>query len=154
WPLTLSTVRFSGPPPDLPLAKLLPEGTVKSALRITLTTPEGMPLSRLSLDTLSFFLSGADETATRLYELLFARCMGVVTTAGQNAGTNVRRLAEGALSTDAFDDARSMFPCANNAFAGYRLLHEYFAFPVRYLFFSVADLARSFVGETAGEITI
>jgi type VI secretion system protein ImpG len=154
WPLTLCAVRFSGPPPDLALGRIFPDATVKSALRITLKTPEDMPLSRLSVDALTFFLSGTDETATRLYELLFARCVGAVTAAGQDAGKTVRRLADGAVATEAFDDAQAMFPCANNAFAGYRLLHEYFASPARYLFFSLRDLARSFGGESAGEVTI
>ena len=154
WPLTLAAVRFTGPPPDLPLSRLSPAVPVRSALRITLRTPENMPLSRLPLDALTFFLSGSDEIATRVHELLFTHCVGAVTVAPRDEGVATRRLAHDAVQTQAFDDSQALFPCQNRAFQGYRLLHEYFAFHARYLFFSVADLPASVRAEAGGEITI
>jgi type VI secretion system protein ImpG len=154
WPLSIERVEFTGPPPDLPLSRLHLEATVKSALRITLATPAELPLARLALDALTFFLSGADEVATRLYELLFTRCIGVVTSVQGTDGASPRLLTPGALQPHGFDDAQALFPCPSTAFRGYRLLHEYFAFPTRYLFFSIGDLARSVRAASGGAMTL
>jgi type VI secretion system protein ImpG len=154
WPLALERVEFTGPPPDLPLARLPLGGTVRSALRITLATSADMPLSRLALDALTFFLSGADEVATRIYEMLFTRSLGVVASVQRADGASPRLLTHGALQPQGFDDAQALFPCPSTAFHGYRLLHEYFAFPPRYLFFSIFDLARSLQGASGGSMTL
>ena len=153
WPLTMERVEFTGPPPDLPLARLHLDGTVRSALRITLATSAGVPLSKLALDSLTFFLSGSDEVATRIHELLFTRCLGVVAAAGRENATP-RLLRRDALRAEGFDDAQALFPCPSRAFRGYRLLHEYFAFPPRYLFFSIGDISRSLQGATGETITL
>ena len=152
WPLAIERVEFSGPPPDLPLARLRLDGTVRSALRITLATSAGVPLSRLAVDALTFFLSGADEVATRIHELLFTRCLGIVAATGRDDAP--RLLRADALRTEGFDDAQALFPCPSRAFRGYRLLHEYFAFPPRYLFFSIGDLARSVRGAGGETLTL
>jgi len=154
WPIALERIEFTGPPPDLPLARLPLDGTVRSALRLTLATSADMPLSRLALDALTFFLSGADEVATRLYEMLFTRSLGVVASVQRGGGATPRLLAQGALQRHGFDDAQALFPCPSNAFRGYRLLHEYFAFPPRYLFFSIGDLARSVKDASGGTMTL
>ncbi|MGE5171335.1 MAG: type VI secretion system baseplate subunit TssF [Rudaea sp.] len=154
WPLSIERVEFTGPPPDLPLARLPLPGTVKSALRITLATAADLPMARLALDDLTFFLSGADEVATRLYELLFTRCLGVVAGAERVDGASPRLLLPTALRPQGFDDAQALFPCPSTAFRGYRLLHEYFAFPPRYLFFAIGDLARSVKATSGSTMTL
>jgi type VI secretion system protein ImpG len=154
WPLAIERVEFTGPPPDLPLTRLRIDGAVKSALRITVRTSADIPLSRLAVDSLTFFLSGADEVATRIHELLFTRCIGAVTTAHGADVSAARLLAPNALRAEGFDDAQALFPCPDSAFRGYRLLHEYFAFPPRYLFFSIGNLARSVQSATGVEMTI
>src|SRR6185437_3848084 len=78
WPLLIDRVEFTGPPPDLPLAKWRFPAPVRSALRIFLKTPGELPLKNLATDSLTFFLSGPEEIATRIHELLFTRCLGVV----------------------------------------------------------------------------
>ena len=154
WPLTIERVEFTGPPPDLPLARLRLDGPVRSALRIAIKTPADMPLARTALDALTFFLSGADEVATRIYELLFNRCVGVVTVTQSPDGPVPRLVPRSALQPLGFEDAQALVPCPDSAFRGYRLLHEYFAFPPRYLFFSIGDLARSVRSATGGEMSI
>jgi type VI secretion system protein ImpG len=58
------------------------------------------------------------------------------------------------LHAEGFADEQALFPCPDTAFRGYRLLHEYFAFPPRYLFFSIHGLAPSVRSASASEITI
>ena len=149
WPLVIDRVECTGPPPDLPLGALRLAGTVRGAVRIFLKTPGEVPLSNVAADSLTFFLSGPEELATRLHELIFTRCAGVVS---HDAGTAVAHPnvhAPGALRRVGFAETQALFPCPNNAFGGYRLLHEYFAFPSRYLFFAVDGLAPAF--RVAGE---
>ena len=43
-------------------------------------------------------------------------------------------------SPEGFDESQALFPYEARSFQGYRLLHEYFAFPARYLFCSVTGL--------------
>jgi type VI secretion system protein ImpG len=154
WPLTIPRVELTGPPPDLPITSFQLHGGVKSALRIVLATPPEMPLAGLSLDSLTFFLSGVDEVASRLYELLFARCLGIAVQAGDISNSRLRLLPADALHAEGFADEQALFPCPDTAFRGYRLLHEYFAFPPRYLFFSIHGLAPSVRSASASEITI
>ena len=154
WPLTIQRVELTGPPPDLPITSFQLRGTVKSALRIVLATPTEMPLAGLSLDAITFFLSGVDEVAARLYELLFARSVGIAVQTGETSSSRLRLLPVEALHAEGFADEQALFPCPDTAFRGYRLLHEYFAFPQRYLFFSIGGLAPSVRSASASEITI
>jgi len=154
WPLTVQRAELTGPPPDLPITSFQLRGAVKSALRIVLATPPEMPLAGLSLDTLTFFLSGVDEVASRLYELVFARCLGVAIQTGDISSSRLRLLPVDALRAQGFSDEQALFPCPDTAFRGYRLLHEYFAFPPRYLFFSIHGLAPSVRSASASEITL
>lgn len=146
WPLLIDRVEFTGPPPDLPLASLRLAAPVRSALRIFLKTPGELPLQNVAADALTFFLSGSEEIATRIHELLFTRCLGVVSHDTAASATNVRLRPADSLRREGFAESQAMFPCPNNAFGGYRLLHEYFAFPSRFLFFSVDRLAPAFRG--------
>jgi type VI secretion system protein ImpG len=154
WPLAIDRVELTGPPPDLRLASFHLDGTVKSALRIVVKTPAEMPLARLSLDALTFFLSGTDEVASKLHELMFTHCLDVVAKASGDASSTPRLLSRSALRPQGLADTQALFPCPDNAFRGYRLLHEYFAFPPRYFFFSVEGLAPSIKSAQAGEITL
>jgi type VI secretion system protein ImpG len=144
WPLLIDRVEFTGPPPDLPLGKLKTVAPVRAALRIFLKTPGEVPLAALAVDSLAFYLSGSEEVATRLHELLFTRCVGVVSHAGDASAGPINARPADSLRRQGSAESEALFPCPNSAFGGYRLLHEYFAFPSRYLFFSVDGLAPGF----------
>jgi type VI secretion system protein ImpG len=150
WPLLIDRVEFTGPPPDLHLGSMRLPGTVRSALRIFIKTPGELAIQNLGVDSLTFFLSGPEEIAARLHELLFTRCMGVASHDATVSSTKVNLRPANSLRRQGFAESQAMFPCPNVAFGGYRLLHEYFAFPSRFLFFSVDGLAPAFRG-AAGE---
>ena len=143
WPLVVDRVQFTGPPPDLPLNRLRLAGTARSALRLFLRSSGVAPLKDVAVDSLTFYLSGPEETATRLYELMFTRCVGMVSSTGDRDGATINVHRPDQVRREGFAASQAMFPCPNNAFDGYRLLHEYFAFPTRFLFFSVAGLAAT-----------
>lgn len=48
-----------------------------------------------------------------------------------------------------FSEAESLLPFSKNSFQGYRILHEFFAFPEKYLFLRLNDLSNVWVNKLA-----
>ncbi len=141
WPLELTEAQyFAGKEPvallDLPdLAKV--RAGIRLRLRVTLP---GLTFDKLALDRLPLFLRGSDTLPARLYEQLLGNVVMLVVRPAQRpapwhevvAGRHVQRLG--------FEDDQALLPCPPPSFQGYRLLHEYFAFPQRYLFVELGGL--------------
>ncbi|MCH5377035.1 MAG: type VI secretion system baseplate subunit TssF, partial [Planctomycetes bacterium] len=111
----------------------------RAVLRLRFRTTAGLTFDELALDSLPLFIRGGEERSLRLYEQVFANVTGMVF-ASPNDGTlaimdsqNVRRVG--------FEDGQAMLPVSGRSFEGYRLLHEYFAFHQRFLFFELAGLS-------------
>jgi type VI secretion system protein ImpG len=139
WPLALTEARYY----TRELSSLgLPAGvTAKGGVRVRLKTTAGKTFKDLRTEDLTFYLRGSDETPMRLYEQFFARCTGVV---AQGAGRPIRvqvTLPESSVTRVGFDDTEALLPFGVRSFHGYRLLHEYFAFPQRFMFMKVSNLA-------------
>jgi len=134
-PLTLSLTELGGVPADLSINR----SGAASALRIRLSCEGATKLAHLDFDRLSFFLSGPDMQALQLLELLMAHQM---TTLALIPGSDnpPLMLGEDALRHDGFASDQALLPGDLRNFDGYRLLQEYFAFPSRFLFFSVEGL--------------
>jgi type VI secretion system protein ImpG len=141
WPLEIVDVACSGAPPDLPLSGLRLERPVKGALRIRLKTTKGT-LASLKLDRLTFYLAGDDDVASRLYEILFAHAQGVVGCELQRPVKWMEYLPPDCIRPEGFDPDQSLLPFPAHAFQGYRLLHEYFACPSRFRFFTLHGLKK------------
>jgi len=124
------------------LASLPLEDTVKGAIRIRLKTTNGMKLAQLNIEQLTFHLAGSDDTASKLYELSFGHALGIVGCESKRPAKWVEFLSPDALKPEGFDADQSMLPYQVRAFQGYRLLHEYFAFPSRYHFFTLHGLKK------------
>ena len=139
WPLEILDVACTGAPADLPLARLRFDKPVKGAIRIRLTTTKGR-LSELALDQLTFHLAGADDIASHLYEAIFAHALGVVGCEPQRPVKWMEFLYPSSIRPEGFDSDQALLPYDRRAFQGYRLLHEYFALPSRYRFFTLTGL--------------
>lgn len=150
WPIEISDVSCSGAPPDLPISTLRLGSTVKGALRIRLKTIGGMKFSQLNIDTLTFYLAGTDDIASRLYENIFGHALGVVGCETQRPVKWMDFLPPETIGAEGFAANQSLLPYNARAFQGYRLLHEYFAFPNRFQFFSLNDL-RKVLAKTQGD---
>jgi type VI secretion system protein ImpG len=92
----------------------------------------------LALDKLALFLRGPERLGMRLYELLTAGAVGLLVrdANGQRQGTVERD----PLRPMGFEDDEALIPYTLHSFQGYRLLHEYFALPSRYLFVELGGL--------------
>lgn len=151
WPLQIDAVQFGGPPTDISLAQNQLNRQVKSSLRIRIKLTEAAQFSQLNIEDLSFHIASADIPATRLYELLAAHVCGAVVCNTQQTNKVVGHLQPGDIALQGFSEEESLIPYQQKGFQGYRLLHEYFAFPQRYYFFAVhrlRELFRKVQGDT------
>ncbi|MET0184186.1 MAG: type VI secretion system baseplate subunit TssF [Achromobacter sp.] len=149
WPLRVTQAEVTGVPTDLPLTRLGFGGRnarVRSALRVRIEVCGGMRLQDLDLDQLMFHLNGQDLQMNRLLEHVMQDTVAVLCHDSARPLSWVNRLPATALRHEGFEDEQSLLPNDARVFQGYRLLQEYFAFPQRFLFFSVNDLRRGLRG--------
>lgn len=137
WPLEIAEASLTAAPSDLPINRVPVERQVRGAIRVRLRTMGEMPLAGLAIPRLSLFLAGTDDVASRLYELLAGRVCGVMICAAERPAKWYRFLRPDSVLAEGFDDADALFPYEARGFGGYRLLHEYFAFPPRFQFIAV-----------------
>ncbi|MVW70266.1 type VI secretion system baseplate subunit TssF [Bordetella sp. 15P40C-2] len=145
WPLRVTEAAFTGPPPDLPLTRLGlggRNGRVLSALRVGIEIGGGVRLEDMDLDQLMFHLAGPDLQMQRLLEILMGHTVAVLGHDTARPLSWINKLPPSAVRHEGFDDDQALLPADSRVFQGYRLLQEYFAFPRRFLFFSVNDLKR------------
>ncbi len=141
WPLELVEAQyFAG---REPVAQLAPAdlARVRAGIRLRLrTTLPDLPIGKLALDRLELFLHGSDALPGRLYEQLLANTVLVVARPGERPAPWYEKIPENAIRRLGFENEQALLPCPPPSFHGYRLLHEYFAFPQRYLFVEVGGL--------------
>lgn len=141
WPLEIASVQCFAFAPDLPLAALPIKQRIRGGLRLRLRATAGLNFDQLALDRLRLYFSGGDEVAFKLYELCHGACVGLI------AGPTVRPmpwhhfLPGSVVRPVGFNDDESLLPASLRGFQGHRLLHEYFAFPQRFLFVDLCGLA-------------
>jgi type VI secretion system protein ImpG len=121
----------------------LPAGvTVKAAIRLRLQVTAGVPFKEIKLDPVSFFLRGADEFPSWIYEQLFARKTALVLQAPEDGGRTLGVLPATSIRPVGFGSQEALLPSTSRSFEGYRLLREYFAFPQRFRFFELGGMAE------------
>ncbi|MHC5061570.1 MAG: type VI secretion system baseplate subunit TssF [Planctomycetota bacterium] len=124
----------------------IPSG-VKAGIRIRLQSTAGLNFSELKLDSLIFHLMGIGEVPMYLYEQFFAdaACVVVQSASGPVKGQKV--IDASCIRRVGFENNERLLPYEARSFQGYRLLHEYFASPRRFMFVELGDLGdavRSF----------
>lgn len=168
WPMVVAEARYFtrdvgtlelgkvwGDVPDAPARNIFGSaGSIKAALRIRLRSTAGVPFGKMGTDDLTFFLRGPDATPYRIYEALLAHARGVLVRpvpAGRTSGAWQEHLCDSAsgqtpitFSRVGYGAGESLLPYDGRGFQGYRLLHEYFTFPQRFLFVKVGGLRRAF----------
>jgi len=139
-PLALSRAWVQGHAQDIPI----PQGHGKpvSSLHLQLDTAGGREIGAIGFDALPVYLAGTAERALLLLELIAARLVGCALKWVHNGTPQHIWLRPEHISTLGFAENESLIPYGNASFSGYRLLHEYFACPERFRFFSVNRLGE------------
>ncbi|MCB2261904.1 MAG: type VI secretion system baseplate subunit TssF [Candidatus Thiosymbion ectosymbiont of Robbea hypermnestra] len=143
WPLEIAEAEYfvhAGPVVRTDLEALKRS---KAGIRLRLRCTMDLTLDQLSLDRLTLFLRGADELPFRLYELLSAKPVEVLVQPTERPLPWYDLLGPAAIVPRGFADEDALLPYAPTSFQGYRNLQEYFAFPERFLFVELRDLAAS-----------
>ncbi len=136
WPVEIESARLAGLPVTAP-ANPLTTGAV-ACLRITLKgiSPE-VSFARLGMDRLRLFLRGSNATA--LHELINAHAVSLAYADGPGDPRPLI-LGPGAIEPVGFAPEEALLPMPPRAFAGFRLLSEYFAFPEKFLFLDLCGM--------------
>ena len=140
WPFSIVSADYRANPGELVNAERLAMPKAKAALRIVLQTTGGVSFSELPIQSLPLFLRG-DEVAAKLYEQLVGANIGMVV---QPTTRPVQFMPVRRGSTAValgFGEDQALLPAGDRTFDGYRLLHEFFALPQRFLFVELRDLA-------------
>lgn len=156
WPIRLAEARVTAAPPDLPMAGYRWGAPVRGALRLVFETTGQVDVASLKLDSLPIFINGPADVASKLQELIHTQCLGMLVHAGTLPIRDLVPYQADALRCEGFASEQAILPLESRAFEGHRLLHEYFAFPERYCFFSLNDLQRALprIAGTKFEIVI
>jgi type VI secretion system protein ImpG len=152
WPIEITQITHSAYVSDLGDLKVASRRPVKASLKIRLKTANGLPFEKLSLDRLPLFVRGQDQVAFRLYELLLGASVGVVVRPIDRSFQHLSQ--ENSVVPRGFADDDALLPYRRRSFQGYRLLHEYFSLPSRFLFAELGGLAGGVRRCSASEIEL
>jgi type VI secretion system protein ImpG len=142
WPIEIVSASYFSFAPDLPLNALPVAQRIRGGLRIRLKTTAGVKFSQLPLERLTFYLTGRDDVANKLYELCLSSTIGAMIVPGAKGNAKPHEfLPASAVRPVGFTDDEALLPATLRSFQGYRLLQEYFSFPQRYRFVDVCGLA-------------
>ena len=162
YPLEIVSARLTGIPPDIasPDRWIPPYRQVRGALRLTLRTFDQYRIAQLhDLDRLPVYLAGEESIASRLFELIHAASL--VTVTGRpgkfgEPGEPLHVVPHNAVVHEAMDPGQGLMPLNWPKFHGHNLLHEYFACPSRFYFFTLTGLRRGLasIDQNEAEIVI
>ncbi|MCF6281471.1 MAG: type VI secretion system baseplate subunit TssF [Candidatus Polarisedimenticolaceae bacterium] len=151
WPLELTeasyltTLAGTGLP-DVPDAK--------AAIRLRLQCTAGLTFNKLALDRLPIYLRGIDKLPMQLYEQIIGSAVGMVARPTSRPAPWQEVISKSEIKPLSFEDDQALLPCTQRSFQGYRLLHEYFAFPARYMFLELGGLGPAVKRNTTNEMEI
>jgi len=152
WPLELESVSHSTYLGDLGDLDVPGQRTVRAALRFKFRTFDGSPFQKLALERIPLFIRSGEQLGARLYELIFAGAVGLVVREPSGARRGI--VFERPVRPVGFEDEEALLPYGVQSFQGYRLLHEYFALPSRFMFAELAGLGPGVRACTGSELEI
>jgi type VI secretion system protein ImpG len=141
WPVEIVSASYFSFAPDLPLNALPIAQRIKGGVRIRLKSTSGVKFAQTTIDRLPFYLTGRDDVANKLYELVLAAGVGALVQPLSAAKRGHELLPAQAIQPVGFSDGEALLPVTLRTFQGYRLLQEYFSFPQRFRFFELTGLA-------------
>ena len=143
YPLEIIDARLTGIPPDVPsLDRYVPAHTqVRGALRLRLRMTGDANIADLKgLDTLPVYLAGDEQVASHLFELLHTASVSSLIGTPGDIGRAPHAVTENAVGHEGLGPDQGLLPLTWSSFHGHNLLHEYFACPSRFYFFSLNGL--------------
>jgi type VI secretion system protein ImpG len=153
WPMKVTMAEYVA----RDLSSLTPprlKASPKAGIRIRLETNEKLAFSGFDLDELTFFIRGAENVPTKIYEQIFGHGKNVAVQPSKKPFGWQHVLPAASIQPVGFRDDEALLPVVARSFRGYRLLQEYFAFPHRFLFFRISGLRQSLKECTASMVDL
>lgn len=142
WPIALKHAKLGGPALDLPSNRLGKAAEAAGHLRMQFETVGSLQCGQLPIDRLWLYINASDAVASHLQEMIHANLLAVVVHDAKDPSNVWDVLGPEALRAEGYDASQALLPYSHKAFQGHRLLHEYFAFPSKFRFFSINGLAE------------
>jgi type VI secretion system protein ImpG len=139
WPIEIAQVEYFTAARDLGKLELRLQQLTRAGLRLRLRATAGLTFDQIALDKLVVYLRGG-ELAMHVYEQLLANAVAVVVRSAKGTVPWHEVIDKSRIRRVGFDDKEALLPYGPRSFQGYRLLHEYFAFPDRFMFFEIGGL--------------
>lgn len=143
WPLEVVEAEYTTLLTGLRQLRIAPAARARAMLRIRLRASSGLTFDKLALDRLPLWLGGSDEIAMRLYEQLASAVAVIGRPTARPAAWHEVQDDERCVRPLGFEDDEALLPYTPRSFSGYRLLHEYFAFPQRFMFVELTGLSKA-----------
>jgi type VI secretion system protein ImpG len=143
YPLEIIDARLTGIPPDIPsLDRYVPADVqVRGALRLRLRMTGDANIADLKgLDRLPIYLAGDEQVASHLFELLHTAGIASLTGTPGELGRASHAVTSDAVVHEGLGPDEGLLPLIWSSFHGHNLLHEYFACPSRFYFFSLTGI--------------
>jgi len=137
WPLTLTSARLELAQNSEYLRTLTSAAAV---ITLELEAQGNLTFASMKVDKLRFFLDGNAPLMHLLYELIFAKLVGIRVSDGTDDPAHVVLLEKEAIRAVGFGAEENLLDFDARSFVGYRLLSEYFAFPDKFMFFELSGL--------------
>lgn len=154
WPVELVQAEYVGYFGDLAGLPGVDLARVKAGVRFRLRATAGLTFDRIRMEALRVFLRGQGPVPVRLYEQLVGASVAVVVRPIERPAAWVEVAPASEIRQVGFEDEESLLPYGDRSFQGYRFLHEYFAFPERFLFVDIGGIAAGLRRCAASEVEI
>ncbi|MCQ9154967.1 type VI secretion system baseplate subunit TssF [Acidomonas methanolica] len=152
WPIRAHDAQLRPAPFDAPAHPASRHAQGVLSLRLSLTNPDAC-FSDIAPAQLRFFIHGPPDQATALLELICAHTIGIAMASSPN-DDRPTPIPVGGLRPCGFEPDDALYPWPRRSFSGFRLLTEYFAFPEKFLFFTLDGLEARTLVETRAEIML
>ena len=134
WPLSISEAEYLAGAAAVRALGIEGRPGLRAGLRLRLKLMAEDGLENLKLDQLAVYLHGAENIPFRLYEQIIANAIDLVAMPTERPPKWHHKLGKDSIEQLGFADDDALIPYTHRSFHGYRLLHEYFALPQRFLF--------------------
>jgi len=154
WPIELVGAKYFTYTGEIGGVEISRLGSIRAGLRLRLRSTAGLSFGEISMDRLPLYLRGSDGLPNRLQEQILSNAVGVLAMPASQPAAWHKLIPKSEIRAPGFDDAQALLPCGARGFHGYRLLHEYFAFPQRFLFAELGGLGGALSGCADSEIDL
>ena len=152
WPIEIEAARLSGQPIAAPANPRAPGS--QACLRLTLKTKTpDITFAQLGVDKLRFHLRGVGAQAALLMELIGTATTGVAL-ADSALDASPTLLGPECVAVGAYAEDEAALPWPRRAFAGHRLLTEYFAFPEKFHYLDISGLAARTLVQASDKLEV